>query len=790
MEKNWLKTHPEIRIAGPKAFPPFHYYENGRLKGISADYIKLISKYLGIKIVIQEAEQWNRVLEKVKKKQVDVIACIAKIDERETYLNFSQPYLSFPLVIITRKDAPFISGIQDLYNRKITVIKKNIIPEQLEKDGVEYIPFYVSSPLDGLKKVSFGRADAQIENLAAASFLIQKNGLTNLKIAAPTHYGDYRLYMAVRDDWPILTRLINKSLAAMTREQHSRIKNDWLSIRYEHGVDKKQVVLWIITIILFCAVLISVVLFWNQRLKKEVQNRKKTENRLRRSEKRFREIIEEVSEIAIQGYDEKRRVTFWNNASEELYGFSNDQALGKKLEDLIIPDDMREQVIQFHHDWIDKGKKIPAGALELVDKEKKMVPVFSSHVMHETEDGYEMFCIDLNLKPIQEAQKIANEQNKMALVGQIAGKMAHDFNNILSIILGTTELAILDCEEPELKKALKMILEQSIRGKNLTRNLVIFAKDQEPRQEFFFIQDKIHLVCDLLKKDLSSIDVTIENDPKTPRLLADPGMIEHALVNLLQNAVHALSKTETPKIYIKTLSANDQISISIKDNGCGIPTEHLAHIHDPSFTLKGSCDITKSYRTGIKGAGYGMSNVKKYIEQHHGSIMVSSQTGEGTRFTIKLPVAQEELSLDDIEELKKERTFFQKNILLVEDEITVSNIQTRILSQAPIHHKVDVAQDAKTALEMFDGDRHDLVSLDYILPGEKNGLDVYHEIRKRNKKIPILFISGNIEFLESIKLLKQKDPYIEHVSKPCLNREYIKQINHLFERVSLPDQPV
>ncbi len=757
----------------------------------------MISKRLGITLVIQEPEQWNRVLEKVKNKQVDVIACIAKTNEREAYLSFSQPYLSFPLVIITRKNAPFISGIQDLYNRKVTVIKKNIIPEQLEKDRVEYIPFYVSSPLDGLKKISFGRADAQIENLAAASFLIQKNGLTNLKIAAPTPYDDYRLYMAVRDDWPILTGLINKSLAAMTREQHNRIKNNWLSIRYEHGVDKKQVVLWITTIVFFCAVLISVVLFWNQRLKKEVQNRKKTENRLRRSEKRFREIIEEVSEIAIQGYDEKRRVTFWNKASEDLYGFSQNQALGKKLEDLIIPDDMREQVIQFHHDWIDKGKKIPAGALELIDKHKKMVPVFSSHVMHKTEDGQEMFCIDLNLRPIQEAhkekikaQKIANEQNKMALVGQIAGKIAHDFNNILSIILGTTELAILDCADPELKNALKMIFEQSIRGKNLTRNLVIFAKDQEPRQEFFFIQDKIHLVTDLLKKDLSPIDVTIENDPKTPRLLADPGMIEHAMVNLLQNAVHALSKTEKPKIHIKTSSVDDQIRICIEDNGCGIPAEHLAHIYDPSFTLKGSCDITKSYKAAIKGTGYGMSNVKKHIEQHHGSIMVSSHTREGTRFTIELPVAKEELSLDDIDELKKKRTFFQKNILLVEDEITVSNIQTRILSQAPCHHQVDVARDAKTALEMFDHNPYDLISLDYILPGEKNGLDVYHEIRKTDKKTPILFISGNIEFLESIKLLKQKDPFIEHVSKPCLNREYIKQINHLFERVSLPDQPV
>lgn len=379
------------------------------------------------------------------------------------------------------------------------------------------------------------------------------------------------------------------------------------------------------------------------------------------------------------------------------------------------------------------------------------------------------------------AQKTANEQNKMALVGQIAGKMAHDFNNILSIILGTTELSILDCDEPQTRKSLELILEQALRGKNLTRNLVIFAKDHEPRQEYFYIADKINLVLDLLKKDLEGIHLIVRNNADVPQLLADPGMIEHALVNLVQNSIHALSRTKEPKIGIQSYYENDRICFSVKDNGCGIPEKHLEQIYQPSFTLKGSMDTTGSYSPEIKGTGYGMSNVKKYIEQHKGEIILDTKVGKGTAFTIRLPVIQKELTPDEIMELEKGRTFSNRKILLVEDELSVSRIQEKILTQPPCSHKVDVASSGAMAIQMYSQKKYDLVSLDYILPGDKNGMDIYQWIRQQNRTIPVLFISGNIEFIESIKNLKQKDRFIDHLSKPCLNKDYVKAVNGLFD---------
>ena len=286
-----------------------------------------------------------------------------------------------------------------------------------------------------------------------------------------------------------------------------------------------------------------------------------------------------------------------------------------------------------------------------------------------------------------------------------------------------------------------------------------------------------------MRKDLEGIELQKEESPGVPELLADPGMIEHALVNLIQNSIHALSRVESPRITVRTYSRDNLICFEIEDNGCGIPQENLENIYEPSFTLKGGRDLTGSYKTGIKGTGYGMSNVKKYIEQHKGSISTESKFGSGTRFIIRLPIINKELTMEEKTEIRKGKVYFEKYILLVEDEPAIADVQYRILTQEPCNHRVDIANKGQVAMDLFERNKYDLVSLDYMLPGDINGMDIYHHIRSSDKTIPILFVSGNIEFLESIKELKQKDTRIDHLSKPCQNKDYINSLNLLLGRV-------
>ena len=789
-EKIWLQKHQTIRIAGPRSFPPFHYFEkNGGLKGISADYIYFIMNLLGVKVQVQENLFWPEVLKRAQTGKIDLIPCAARTAEREAYLSFSSPYLSFPLVILTRKDAPFIGGVEDLHGKKLAIIKKNSIVKWLERDDIDFIPHYVESVLKGLEAVSFGRADVYIENLAAAGYLIQKNGLTNLKIAAPTPYGNYNLHMAVRKNLPELLGIINKTLDVIPPEKHIEIRNKWLSIRYEHGINKTDVIKWILIIIFFSVGILTMVLIWNKRLKKESYERKLTEEKLRVNEKKYRQLFKNAPAGIYEVDFEKAKFINVNEVMCAYTGYSEKEFLSMSPFDLLAQDS--KKLFAERLEKLFSGEKVSNSVeFDIIKKNgEKLCVILNSDFDYENEKlvGARVVVHDItDRKKAEEekitAQKLAGEHEKLALVGQIAGKMAHDFNNILGIIMGNTELFLLDCKDEETKKILELIFEQTLRGKNLTKNLVAFARDQEPKQAFFRINEKIDLVLSLLKKDLEGIELIKEDKPGVPDLLADPGMIEHALVNLVQNSIHAVSRVEHPLIIIRTYCLNDDICFEIEDNGCGIPREHIGRIYEPSFTLKGSCDVTGSYRTGIKGTGYGMSNIKKYINQHKGSIFVESAFGSGTKFTISLPIIKKELTKKEKIQIQKEIIHFEKYILVVEDEAAISDIQYRILTQEPCNHKVDIAQNGQIAMDLLKRNKYDFVSLDYILPGKINGMDVYHHIRKADKNIPILFVSGNIEFLESIKELKQKDINIDHLSKPCRNKEYVDSINRLLKR--------
>jgi serine phosphatase RsbU (regulator of sigma subunit)/ABC-type amino acid transport substrate-binding protein len=280
-EKKWIKNNPKITIAGPRNFPPFHYYDQkGLLRGLSADYIVSILFSLGIEPLIEQNILWSDVLKKAQEGKIDLIPCIAKTQKRESYLLFSHPYLTFPIIIITRKDSAFIGGIEDLNSKTLAFVRNIYTIDYLKQSNIDFIPYYVNTPFESLEAVSFGKADATIQNLAAATYYIENYGLTNLKVTAPTPIKDYSLHMAVRHDLHPLNQIINKAIVAINPKQRSHIRNKWLSVRYEYGINMTEVVLWVSGIILFFGMSILIFYAWNRKLKIEISERKRAENKL------------------------------------------------------------------------------------------------------------------------------------------------------------------------------------------------------------------------------------------------------------------------------------------------------------------------------------------------------------------------------------------------------------------------------------------------------------------------------------------------------------------------------
>jgi len=518
--------------------------------------------------------------------------------------------------------------------------------------------------------------------------------------------------------------------------------------------------------------------------------RKQAEEKLQASEARYRILFEKSMDAIL--IIRNHILIDCNQAAIDMLGYDTRESLLEKH-----PGDLSPQFQPDGHDSFAKAAEMMDIALENgshrfewahVRANGEVFPVEVSLTVISSEPGNQVIHTvlrDITEQKLAEQEKqrisqLAAEQEKHALVGKIAGKMAHDFNNILGVIMGNAELALLDCEDYEMRKTLDLIYDQTIKGKSLTKNLTAFAKDQAPRHEFLELNDIIELVIDILKKDLAPVNMVKDYDQNLPDLVGDHGMMEHILINLLQNSVHALSLIDNPEIVIRTFSDDNHICFEIKDNGCGIPDEYIEEIFEPAFTLKGSRDTTGSYARHIKGTGYGMSNVKKYIEQHNGKISVESRLNTGTRVKVCFPLIKRQLTSLEKQQLSAMKPVTGKYILLVEDETALSDVQYRILTHSPFNHRVDIAMNGQMAIDLFSRNHYDLVSLDYQLPGRINGMDVYKRIRTISKTIPVLFVSGNLEFLESIDEFKNRK-FIDFLSKPCLNKVYARAVNQLLQ---------
>ena len=282
-ERQWLTAHQTIRLGVGVSFPPYQWVEQTNneyvFKGIVSDYIKILENKLNVKMEVVFGLSFNQALELGRKKEIDLFPCLAQTPERSEFLIFTNPYISYPSVIITREDAPFIGGIKDLSDKKVSLVKNQFIYSLLKKnyDHLNLQIIETENAEEDLQAVSFGRADACLMDLGVASYFIQKLRITNLKIAAPTELDNIKLMMGIREDWPILQSIIRKTLNTITNEEKDAINQRWIKFKYEPGVSRTVIIRWAIIIVLCGLVIFALVFFWTRSLQREIQARKKIE---------------------------------------------------------------------------------------------------------------------------------------------------------------------------------------------------------------------------------------------------------------------------------------------------------------------------------------------------------------------------------------------------------------------------------------------------------------------------------------------------------------------------------
>ncbi|HVU22673.1 MAG TPA: response regulator [Opitutus sp.] len=341
------------------------------------------------------------------------------------------------------------------------------------------------------------------------------------------------------------------------------------------------------------------------------------------------------------------------------------------------------------------------------------------------------------------------QAQKMEALGQLAGGVTHDFNNLLTVILGYSRL-LLDTGglTPEVNEALTQIYTAGTRAANLTKQLLVFSRKQAPDRRNLDIGAVVNDIARMLERLIGEhIKLQLAPAPGPLLIEADGGMMEQILMNLAVNARDAMPGGGVLTIAIEPLQVADPVArrhpaaragefvcLTVRDTGCGIPPENLGRIFEPFFTTKDSS----------RGTGLGLATVFGIVQQHQGWIEVESAVGAGTCFRVILPVAVH--ATEAIVGWRSPKTGVPRGgsetILLVEDEAAVREFAVSVLRGHG--YRVLQASSGVEALETWKW-HHDRIALlftDLVLPDGLSGVELLERLRKDKPTLRLILTSG------------------------------------------------
>ena len=262
-EVDWIKAHPTVKVAIDNNWAPFEFVtKEGKYDGIAQDYLGYLNAFTGIKFIPDKSLSWDEAVEGVKNHKLDMFSAVVKTPERSKYVNFTTPYLDFPMIIATIKGENYVSDLSQIKDKTLAVGQNYVAHELLKNNYPELKLLLVENPAKGLEAVSQGRAYAYIDNAAVVAHNIRSLGFSNIQISGETPF-KANVSMAIRKDWPELHSIIQKALDSITAETKRNISNRWLKIEYQQEIEWRRVIMLAIPVILF----VFVILLYTRRLK-------------------------------------------------------------------------------------------------------------------------------------------------------------------------------------------------------------------------------------------------------------------------------------------------------------------------------------------------------------------------------------------------------------------------------------------------------------------------------------------------------------------------------------------
>ena len=289
-EKAWLAEHPVLKLGYDIDWPPIEQIDkNGRYVGLAPDFFSIMAQRLGIAIEPVAPTNWASMLSLAKKGELDLMSAVVQTPQRDEFLDFTNPYLTFPMVVVTREEVTYISDMSDLNGKRVGVVSGYATQDRLINNHPEIKVVPAKDVRVGLLDLVQGKTFAFIGNLATISRIIEREGLSEIKISGETPY-KFNLCIGVRKGEAILVSIMQKALDSLSEEEGANIYNRWINVTYEYKINYR--LLWQVLVVV--AIVLAAIIYWNRRLAIEIKFRHQVEGELRKVNDASLNIMEDL----------------------------------------------------------------------------------------------------------------------------------------------------------------------------------------------------------------------------------------------------------------------------------------------------------------------------------------------------------------------------------------------------------------------------------------------------------------------------------------------------------------
>ncbi|HCF96704.1 MAG TPA: histidine kinase [Verrucomicrobia bacterium] len=733
-----------VRVGCYENKPKIFTDDDGLPSGIFPAILDEIARIEGWRLVYVPCE-WDDFPDALESGVIDIMPDVAFSMARQEEFDFNHELVLNSWSSVYARKTKQIKNIYDLNGMRVAVLKGSIQQEFLQQMirgmGLKITLVEAQSFEDAFRETARGHADAAVSNCYFGDYFHQQHGLEKSYVVlnpVTLHFvtsrgGGGELLAAIDD--------AIKVMKAQPGSAYYKALMDWIPRQ------PKPVIPTFIVYVLFGLIGVSCfgsVIIWvlRRQVNAATASLVHTNEMLKASEKKFRDLFEKHTAVKLIIEPESGMILEANESAGRFYGYSTSELLKMRVQELstLSPEevgreigkamDQRQSCLEFKHC--------------LADGTCRDVEVFSSAIDFSGKTC--LHCIIHDITEKREVEERYRQAQKMEAVGQLAGGIAHDYNNMLTVILGYTDLALkkVDRSDP-LHADLIEVYKAGRQSADITRQLLAFARKQPMRPEAVDLNRSITNMRNMIQRLIGEdIELIWKPGGNVGPVFIDPSQIDQILVNLCTNARDAIAGVG--KIVIATESqaldrafCQDQEGahpgaytvLSVADDGCGMSRETITNIYEPFYSTK---------EVG-KGTGLGLSTVYGIVSQSNGFIKVQSEPGKGTTFRVFLPRHEGHQSEPSTGSPVAPPVSKGETVLLVEDDKAILSLAGHFLER--LGYKVLMADRPRHALHLVEGHVGgiDLLVTDVIMP-EMSGRELYDRISGQNPSLKVLFMSG------------------------------------------------